>query len=1335
MKNLFDAFISYGRADSKAFATKLHERLTSLGLKVWFDKNDIPLAVDFQNQIDDGIEKTHNFIFIIAPHSVKSPYCLKEIELAVKYNKRIVPVLHVNSDAFLDQMHPRLRKLNWLFFQEGINDFETSFASLISLLGKHADYVEQHTKFLVKALDWSRNHKQNNYLLIGEERKQAESWLKVRFKDEQPPCEPTDLHCEFISESTKNANNLMTQVFICYETQDKNVMEKVGKTLRRSGLTIWTNKTDIKTGTEFQEEINKGIERADNLVYLISQASLKSKYCQQELAHALANNKRIVPLLIEATDVEQISPQLRTLQFIEFTEYEDEEKSRTSADKLLNVLNQDAYYYEQHKILLVKALKWQRQNGNQSILLRGYNLQHAEAWLKVALSRNQHLPLPLQVEYIRESSRQPTELSLEIFISYSRTDSDFARQLNEALQLQGKTTWFDQESIASGTDFGQEINRGIEQSDNFLFIISPSSVNSPYCADEVEYAQKLNKRFVTVLHAQVPADELHPDLARIQWIDFNRHGGDFYANFSELVRTLDTDREHVQSHTKWLGRGREWEQKGKSADLLLRGSEFSLAQHWLQEAEKNNKQPPATDLQKTFITESGEAIAAEIKREKRRIFTLRLLLGLMSIAFVAAVCFGGVAIRAKNRVERLMKKQINTLSLFSESLEDSNREFDALLVALKAGKSVQTIQLKEKSQTRSRVVAVLLKAIENVKEHNRLSKHKPVYSVSFSPDGQTIATASDDGTVKLWTKNGQELKTFQAHDGRVWSVSFSPDGKTIATASQDRTAKLWSLDGQELKTLTRDRGEVTSVSFSPDGKTIATGNGDGTVTLWSQDSEESKTLNGHKGGVWSVSFSPDGNTIATADQKGTVKLWNRDGEELQTWKGHENWVWSVSFSPDGRTIATTSSDKTVKLWSLDGKELQTLKGHEKSVLDVSFSPDGKTIATASSDKTVKLWSLDGKELQTLKGHENWVWSVSFSPNDQTIASASKDATVRLWSWSRDSQELQTLQGHKDEVYSVSFSPSGQTLATASADKTAKLWSQDGRELQILQGHKDKVLDVSFSPDGQIIATASADKTAKLWSQDGRELQTFQGHGGEVHSVSFSPDGQTIATASGDQTAKLWRLDSQLLQTLRHNGILRSVSFTPDGQTIATASGNGTVKLWSREGQVLQTLNRHKDSVLDVSFSPDGQTLATASSDKTVKLWSLDGQELQTLTGHEGLVYGVSFSPDGKIIATASDDKTVKLWSQDGRELQTLTGHKDSALGVSFSPDGHILATASSDKSVILWNLDLEKLASLRNLDLDDLMERGCDWVRDYLKYNSEVEKGDRTLCDGIGTGK
>lgn len=653
MNDFQDAFISYGRADSKAFATQLYARLIEQGLKIWFDQNDIPLGVDFQNQIDDGLEKSHNFLFIIAPHSINSPYCGKEIELALRRNKRIIPLLHVEQirqetwqqrnpgrplsaweeykakglHSSFPNMHPAIGKINWVYFREGIDDFEKSFAGLLELLERHKDYVQQHTHFLAKALEWERNHQQSRYLLTGDERVKAEAWLKFRFKDEQAPCEPTDLHCEFICESTKNAGNLMTQVFLSYADEERTFMDKIAKTLMREGMTVWTNKTDIKTGDDYGAVIDRGIEQADNIVFLISSASLKSVYCKKEVFYAKSLNKRIIPLLIEEIDPQQIWQELRTIQFIDCPQNQEESSYRTNAAKLIRILREDATYYEQHKMLLAKALKWEQQKRNASILLRGYNLREAEAWLKVAKMRVQHASTSLQEEFISESLKQPPEASLDVFIAYSSADAEFVRKLNDGLQIQNKTTWFDQESIASGEDFEQEMYKGIESSNNFLFIISPNSLKSPYCASELEHAQKLNKRIVTVLYQKVDPAELPPILAKVQWIDFSKHDGDFFTNFGELTRTLDADPEYIRNHTRLLLKAMEWDGGGRDDSFLVRGKDLKAAEEWL--AQSANKEPAPTELQRQYLKASQELPKRKVKR--------RTVL-LTSVAVTALVC-------------------------------------------------------------------------------------------------------------------------------------------------------------------------------------------------------------------------------------------------------------------------------------------------------------------------------------------------------------------------------------------------------------------------------------------------------------------------------------------------------------------------------------------------------------------------------------------------------------------------------------------------------------------------------------------------------------------------
>ncbi|MDJ0706254.1 MAG: CHAT domain-containing protein [Leptolyngbyaceae cyanobacterium MO_188.B28] len=787
-------------------------------------------------------------------------------------------------------------------------------------------------------------------------------------------------------------------------------------------------------------------------------------------------------------------------------------------------------------------------------------------------------------------------------------------------------------------------------------------------------------------------------------------------SWGRFVQWIEDDGEFRRWQEQLRAALRQWEHSGGGHDDLLRGKPLIDAEEW-----REKRLAELSDAEQAFIQSSVDQRDRQIRLKNRR---RRWTLSGLAAGLVAALGLAGAAWLQSQQVR---VSEAKAIAASAEALLASNNKLDALIAALRAHQSLKSLGGWVDEATRIQGEWILRRAIYQADEVNRLGGHTAgINAVVFSRDGDFLATASDDHTVKLWKSDGTLLSTLSGHIDEIWGVAISPGGELIATASDDRTVKLWTPDGALLRTLEGHTDEVAEVSFSSDGQLLASSSDDMTARIWTRDGVLLHILEGHTDEVERVLFSPDGQIVATGSQDKTIKLWTRDGEELITLSGHDHYIEGLAFSPDSQTLASASRDQTVKLWTLDGEEQLTLTGHTAPVFSVAFSPDGQRIATASVDQTVKLWTRDGVLLKTLRGHSDSVHCVTFSPDGELLLSASDDRTVKFWK--PDSPLLTTLKSHNNDIWSVAISPDGDLIASTSDDRSVKLWTRDGALLKTLKGHGSRVNSVAFSPDGELIASASDDKTVKLWTRDGGLINTLASHGSRVNGVTISPDGELIASVSDDDTIKLWTREGDLLKTLvGHRDTVNSVAFSPTGELLASASDDDTLKLWTRAGDLVMTLEGHQDEVEGVAFSPNGDILASASDDGFVKLWTLDGSLFKTLEGNRaGLTAGlnnVTFSADGDLIAAASEDKTIKLWTADGDFMVNLAGHNREVSAVAFSPDNQRIASASRDETVILWNLD-------RVTDLDDLLAYGCDWVQDYLKTHPDVDEPS-ALCPNI----
>lgn len=607
----------------------------------------------------------------------------------------------------------------------------------------------------------------------------------------------------------------------------------------------------------------------------------------------------------------------------------------------------------------------------------------------------------------------------DVFISYSRRDSDFVRELHEALRERGKEVWVDWEDIPPAARWREELREALEDSDAFVFVISPDSATSKYCREEIDRAAELHKRIVPLVHRRVSDDGLPETINTRNWIFFDTDP--FEEGIDKLISAVETDLDWVQGHTRWLEHATEWERNERDRSFLLRGTELSDAEQWVTQGSTQQRSPLPSPLHYAYVAASRQAAS---RRQ-------RLTVTAVSVALVVAIGLAVAALVARSAAIE-QQRVATSRELAANSLLNLERSPGlSLLLGLEAARAKPTRQAED----------ALRQAL--TASPSRLSlpaSRRGLRSASYSPNGSLVLTVRSpdaprtEAAATLWSATtGRRIAQLKGDLGRgLVGAEFDQAGDQVLTAGEGFPGGA-SIDTWDARTGTHRRTIDVPVSRYLD----------------------------------EAAFSPDGTLIAAAEFLGPTRIYESSSGRLVQTLDTES-PSELAFSPDGRSLVTAGQGDPPTMWSVEsGKRQRIFRGNRRNAersdgeapdFAAEFSLDGRRLLTGG-DGTTRIWAAkSGRLVAVLPGASRGI----FSPDGSRVLSAGPGDVARVWD-AKTGRRLAELRGHSDEVTTGAFSPDGNYVVTASTDQTARVWKASGESLDELRGHEGGVGERDVQP--------------------------------------------------------------------------------------------------------------------------------------------------------------------------------------------------------------------------------------------------------------------------------
>jgi WD40 repeat protein/DNA-binding SARP family transcriptional activator len=741
-----------------------------------------------------------------------------------------------------------------------------------------------------------------------------------------------------------------------------------------------------------------------------------------------------------------------------------------------------------------------------------------------------------------------------------------------------------------------------------------------------------------------------------------------------------------------LGMARsEWEESGGDESFLLSGARLTEMEAWRETSKIN-----LPETEKRFIERSRQAEDVETARRSRR---RRSIAGALITAGIVASVLASVALSQRSAAEE-QARIVNAGDLAAAA--HVNLVVDPELSILLAMEAVETTQRADGTVLRVAEEA-LHQAVLSDRLLGRVS-HQGEGIAHFSPDGMSFLSSGEDPTVvEVWRVDPFELMfTLVGHTDSVFDAVFDPSGSRIATASGDGTVRVWNAADGQLDVTFDVEGLPLVPAFSNDGSLLAATSIEGPVRVWDLETEREIRVLAPPGGITiNLAFSPDDSLLAvtriTESDEDLTPLIFDVGTGLVT-RLEGQGVRDIGFTPDGSRILTAGHDGTVRIWDTESREeLYAYTGHRGPVSDLHISADGSTVAS-SGTLDVQVWDLITLETKAeVFGHTGNVWAIDLNPTADLLLTATKsDGTTRLWDlspyWSHELIGLPNPPG----LGGVEFSPDDGTLVTSGAPGAVSVWDVDtGREQRTFEA-AEHVSRLDIDPSGTYLATAGS-AGAKLYEFSSGEVIGTLVEGVNTFDVDFGPQG-LLAVASIDGV-RLWESHTGAGEVISElHGI--SVAFDPAGTLLAMGLSEPAIQAFVEireldSGETIATLTEHSTNLVrGLAFNQDGDLMATASDDTTAILWDATSFEpLHRLEGHSAAVLNAAFDPSRREIATASADGTVKIWNVETGILRLTLSAPGALSDIAYSPDGRYLAAIGPEGFVTVYMLDVDELAA------------------------------------------